>query len=125
VEDALRAPGQEHPQAVVLLVKEDEDSGLKRRVLDLEIGFLAGPRLGDGTMRSWAGMPGSGAQRPFSTRLRISSGSMDMGRICLPRPAMSFSMSSISLGTPVVRTSQPVWVMSMVSSMRTPKFFSG
>jgi len=53
VEDALRAPGQEHPQAVVLLVKEDEDSGLKRRVLDLEIGFLAGPRLGDHAQLGW------------------------------------------------------------------------
>jgi hypothetical protein len=47
VEDAFRAPGQEHPQAAVLLIEEDEDPGLERGVLDLEIGLLARPRLRD------------------------------------------------------------------------------
>lgn len=47
VEDALRSPGQEHPQSAALLVEEDEDPGLERGILDLEIGLLARPRLRD------------------------------------------------------------------------------
>lgn len=71
------------------------------------------------------GIIGQGSHKRFIIDLEKFMQKNPKNKIAYFLPAISFSISSISLGTSLLKTSHPSFVMRTVSSMRMSSSFSG